>query len=97
MNDIDLKELLIESGKRAVEGNISPNFRAIAVGIKQNQTILIKCYLSTVPSNLDYELINDISGEILADTGLDNTEEVCEFTAKSISELDSLYGFIYIK
>ncbi|MCC8427259.1 hypothetical protein [Mucilaginibacter sp. UR6-11] len=97
MKKNDLKKMLEISGKRAVLGNILPTFRAIAVGIKEPHTLFIKCYLDTPPRNKEYETLSDISAEIIADIDFDQVEEVCEYTTKPLSKLDSFDGFIYVK
>jgi hypothetical protein len=97
MNKTDLKTLLIASGKRAMEGHISSAVRAIAVCIKEDRILQIKCYLDAVPNDLDYERLSDISAEILGDLDLGETEEICEYDTRPVADLDQLMGFIYVK
>ncbi|WEA00537.1 hypothetical protein [Mucilaginibacter sp. SJ] len=97
MTKTDVKTLLIASGKRAIVGNISPAVRAIAIGIKDDQILQIKCYLDAIPNVSDYERLSDISAEILGDIDLNATEEICEYDIRPIAELDQLFGFIYVK
>jgi hypothetical protein len=98
MNKTDLETLLIASGKRAVLGNISSSVRAIAVGIRDEKVLQLRCYLGAVPNDSDYERLSNISAEILADLDfLGKTEEICEYDIRPVAKLDQLFDFIYVK
>ena len=57
---------LLDSARRAVKGNVSPNVRAILMNYSHNHLIL-KCYLDSIPTDIDREMLSDIAGEIVGD------------------------------
>lgn len=90
---------IIDSASRAIQGNIQSNVRAIAIGYRYNR-LTLKCYLDSLPSEQDKEMLSDIAGEIISDFPPDKiprTTEICEFSNVPISELDKLDSFIYIR
>lgn len=92
-------EWIIDSASRAIQGNLQSNVRAIAIGYRYNR-LTLKCYLDSLPSEQDKEMLSDIAGEIISDCPHDRmprTTEICEFSNVPISELDKLDSFIYIR
>lgn len=90
---------IVDSASRAIQGNLQSNVRAIAIGYRYNR-LTLKCYLDSLPSEQDKELLSDIAGEIISDFPPDKiprTTEICEFSNVPISELDKLDSFIYIR
>ncbi|MDE6114734.1 MAG: hypothetical protein K2G49_06700 [Muribaculum sp.] len=90
---------IVDSASRAIQGNLQSNVRAIAIGYRYNR-LTLKCYLDSLPSEQDKELLSDIAGEIISDCPPDKiprTTEICEFSNVPISELDKLDSFIYIR
>lgn len=89
----------IASASRAIQGNLQSNVRAIAIGYRYNH-LTLKCYLDSLPSEQDKEMLSDIAGEMISDFPPDKiprTTEICEFSNVPISELDKLDSFIYIR
>lgn len=89
---------IVDSASRAIQGNLQSNVRAIAIGYRYNR-LTLKCYLDSLPSEQDKELLSDIVGEIISDFPPDKiprTTEICELSNVPISELDRLDSFIYI-
>lgn len=87
---------ILDSARRAVKGNIPSNARAIAMSYTNNQLIL-KCYLDSLPTEQDEEILSDISGEIVSDFPSDEIPEVkeeCIFSEQPLSELDCLDNWI---
>lgn len=92
-------EWIIDSASRAIQGNLQSNVRAIAIGYRYNR-LTLKCYLDSLPSEQDKEMLSDIAGEIISDFPPDKiprSTEICEFSNVPISELDKLDSFIYIR
>ena len=90
---------IVDSASRAIQGNLQSNVRAIAIGYRYNR-LTLKCYLDSLPSEQDKEMLSDIAGEIISDFPPDKiprTTEICEFSNVPISELDKLDSFIYIR
>lgn len=90
---------IVDSASRAIQGNLQSNVRAIAIGYRYNR-LTLKCYLDSLPSEQDKELLSDIAGEIISDFPPDKiprTTEICELSNVPISELDKLDSFIYIR
>ena len=99
MKDNQGHEWIIDSAIRAIQGNLQSNVRAIAIGYRYNR-LTLKCYLDSLPSEQDKEMLSDIAGEIISDFPPDKiprTTEICEFSNVPISELDKLDSFIYIR
>lgn len=98
MKDNQGHEWIIDSASRAIQGNLQSNVRAIAISYRYNR-LMLKCYLDSLPSEQDKEMLSDIAGEIISDFPPDKiprTTEICEFSNVPISELDKLDSFIYI-
>lgn len=99
MKDNQGHEWIIDSARRAIQGNLQSNVRAIAIGYRYNR-LTLKCYLDSLPSEQDKEMLSDIAGEIISNFPPDKiprTTEICEFSNVPISELDKLDSFIYIR
>lgn len=90
---------LLDSARRAVKGNVSPNVRAILMNYTHNHLIL-KCYLDSIPTDIDREMLSDISGEIVGDfppNEIPTVTEICEAYNVEIPKLGDSYSFIYIR
>lgn len=99
VNDKKPHKKILNSAHRAVKGNVQPNVRAIAVSFTHNQLIL-KCYLDSLPTEQDWEMLSDISGEIVSDFPSDEipkVKEECIFSEQPLSELNCLDNWIYIR
>lgn len=99
MKDNQGHEWIIDSASRTIQENLQSNVRAIAIGYSYN-CLTLKCYLDSLPSKQDKEMLSDIAGEIISDFPPDKiprTTEICEFSNVPISELDKLDSFIYIR
>lgn len=92
-------DYLLDSARRAVKGNVSPNVRAILMNYSHNHLIL-KCYLDSIPTDIDREMLSDIAGEIVGDF-LPNENpkvtEICEASNVEISKLGNCNSFVYIR
>lgn len=92
-------DYLLDSARRAVKGNISPNVRAILMNYSHNHLIL-KCYLDSIPTDTDKEKLSDIAGEIVGDfppNEIPTVTEICEASNVEISKLGNHDSFIYIR
>ena len=79
---------LLDSARRAVKGNVSPNVRAILMNYSHNLLIL-KCYLDSIPTDIDREMLSDIAGEIVGDFSpneISKVTEICEASNAEISK-----------
>ena len=90
---------LLDSARRAVKGNVSPNVKAILMNYSHNHLIL-KCYLDSIPTDIDREMLSDIAGEIVGDfppNEIPTVTEICEAYYIRISRLGKHDSFIYIR
>ncbi len=81
-------DYLLNSARRAVKGNVSPNVRAILMNYSHNLLIL-KCYLDSIPTDIDREMLSDIAGEIVGDFSpneISKVTEICEASNAEISK-----------
>ena len=84
------------SAQRALRGRIYPQIRAIAVGLPKPNKLKVVLYVDREPTDLDYESVSDITGEICADfPEISEVEEPCIFTPAKINILDSLDFLAY--
>lgn len=98
MPDITM-DYLLDSARRAVKGNVSPNVRAILMNYSHNHLIL-KCYLDSIPTDIDREMLSDIAGEIVGDfppNEIPTVTEICEASNVEISKLGTRDSLIYIR
>ena len=78
----------------ALLGRIKPNLRAVAVGWSGRELIRIKFILDKPPQKDDFDLLSEISGEVLADYPRINIEETCDYSLNPYNELlDNEYNF----
>lgn len=92
-------DYLLDSARRAVKGNVSPNVRAILMNYSHNHLVL-KCYLDSIPTDIDKEMLSDIAGEIVGDfppNEIPTATEICEVSNVEISKLGNHDSFIYIR
>lgn len=92
-------DYLLDSARRAVKGNVSPNVRAILMNYSHNHLIL-KCYLDSTPTDIDREMLSDIAGEIVGDfppNEIPKVTEICEASNVEISKSGNRDSFIYIR
>ena len=90
---------LLDSARRAVKGNVSPNVRAILMNYSHNHLIL-KCYLDSIPTDIDREMLSDITGEIVGDfppNEIPTVTEICEASNVEIPKLGVCDSFVYIR
>lgn len=92
-------DYLLDSARRAVKGNVSPNVRAILMNYSHNH-LFLKCYLDSIPTDIDREMLSDIVGEIVGDfppNEIPTATEICEASNVEISKLGNHDSFIYIR
>lgn len=92
-------DYLFDSARRAVKGNVSPNVRAILMNYSHNHLIL-KCYLDSIPTDIDREMLSDIAGEIVGDfppNEIPKVTEICEASNVEISKPGNGDSFIYMR
>lgn len=92
-------DYLLDSAWRAVKGNVSPNVRAILMNYSHNHLIL-KCYLDSIPTDIDREMLSDIAGEIVGDflpNEIPKVTEICEASNVEISKPGNRDSFVYIR
>ena len=92
-------DYLLDSARRAVKGNVSPNVRAILMNYSHNHLIL-KCYLDSIPTDIDREMLSDIAGEIVGDfppNEIPTATEICEASNVEIPKLGDFDSFVYIR
>lgn len=90
---------LLDSARRAVKGNVSPNVRAILMNYSHNHLIL-KCYLDSIPTDIDREMLSDITGEIVGDfppNEIPTDTEICEASNVEIPKPGNCDSIIYIR
>ncbi|WP_061249968.1 hypothetical protein [Leptospira alstonii] len=93
---IDRKSVLL-SAQRALLGNISPNLRAVSIGFTE-QSISIRFYYETQPSEIEYDLVDSITSEILADFDhINNIDEEIIVTQEKANQLNGLNDWIYLR
>lgn len=97
MNKIELRRKVLLSAQRALWGMIYPSIRAIAVGFEGTKKLEIVYYLDREPNEDDYENISEVTSEMCADIDFEKVKERCVYTNKTISELDSLVSWVYIR
>ena len=89
-------DYLLDSARRAVKGNVSPNVKAILMNYSHNHLIL-KCYLDSIPTDIDREMLSDIAGEIVGDFSpneIPKVTEICEASNDEISKPGNDDSFI---
>ncbi len=92
-------DYLLDSARRAVKGNVSPNVRAILMNYSHNHLIL-KCYLDSIPTDIDREMLSDIAGEIVGDFSpneIPTFTEICEASKVEIPKPGNGDSFIYMR
>lgn len=92
-------DYLLDSARRAVKGNVSPNVRAILMNYSHNHLIL-KCYLDSIPTDIDREMLSDIAGEIVGDflpNEIPTVTKICEVSNVEIPKLGDFDSFVYIR
>jgi len=57
---------ILLSVQRAMIGTVTPNMQAITISYK-NMPIILRVYFKTKPTQNEYELIKEITSEIVAD------------------------------
>ena len=90
---------LLDSARRAVKGNVSPNVRAILMNYSHDH-LIFRCYLDSIPTDIDREMLSDIVGEIVGDfppNEIPTVTEICEASNVEISKLGDRDSFIYIR
>ncbi len=76
---------------------IYPSIRAIAVGFDDKKKITVRYYLDRAPAEEDYENLSMVMAEVLADIDFEEAEEQCVYSDASLSELDPLELFVYMR
>lgn len=92
-------DYLLDSARRAVKGNVSPNVRAILMNYSHDH-LNFRCYLDSIPTDIDREMLSDIAGEIVGNfppNEIPAVTEICEASDVEISKLGDRDSFIYIR
>lgn len=97
MNYIDIRRTVLLSVQRALLGMIYPEIRAIAVGFEETKKLTLIYYLDREPNKDDFDNLSDVTGEVLADIDFSEVIEKCIYTTESISKLNSLESWVYIR
>lgn len=97
MNQNDIRIRVLLSIQRALLGMIYPSIRAISVGFEQLDKLKVIYYLDREPVDEDYESISELTTEIISDIEFKDVEELCIFSHASISSLDGLNSWVYIR
>lgn len=85
---------IIDSASRAIQGNLQSNVRAIAIGYRYNR-LTLKCYLDSLPSEQDKEMLSDIAGEIISDFLLTRFREQQRFASSQMFQYRNLINLIH--
>ena len=94
-----LRTEVLLSAQKALLGMIYPEVRAIAIGYLE-KTLKLLYYLEREPNESDYEILEEVTSEIIADfpsETFDHIEEICLFSEKRMNDLENLNGWIYIR
>lgn len=62
--------------------------------------LILKCYLDSIPTDRDKEMLSDIAGEIVGDFSpneIPTITEICEASNVEISKRGNRDSFIYIR
>ena len=82
-------------------GEIYPAIRAIAVSFSDKKELIIRYYLNREPSECDFENIEVVITNILANTSsaseITKVQAECLFSKEPLNKLDPLDGFVYAK
>jgi hypothetical protein len=97
MEEAQLNQLLRLSLQRALLGEVYPSLRAVAFYVKGLKKLKVIYYLDREPSDMDYESLSDVCGEILSDLDFEEIEEICEYTMKPFLELSYNNNFVYLR
>ena len=93
------KDTLKWSAQRAIESNLRPNVVAVTLGVN-NKLLHIIAYVNSLPVEEDYEMVNDIAGEIICDfpDQIHRTKEECiQVNYKDTPNIKKLDVWITIK
>ncbi|WP_336983227.1 MULTISPECIES: hypothetical protein [unclassified Cedecea] len=86
---------------KALLGEIYPSIRAIAVGFNEERCLVLRYYLDREPKEDDYENIDEVITNILANTSSNNdirdVKDEIHFNLKPFKDLEPLNGFIYMR
>jgi len=85
---------------RALLGEIYPSIRAIALGLDDDNGLLIRYYLDRKPIDMDEESLEIVATNFSALAGqqlVNHVEIDCQFSDVSFGALDMLNGFIYCR
>lgn len=92
-------DYLLDSARRAVKGDVSPNVRAMLMNYSHNHLIL-KCYLDSTPTDRDREMLSDIAGKMVGDfppNEIPTVTEICEASNVEIPKPGNRESFIYMR
>ena len=85
----------------ALVTEIYPEIRAIAIRFSETNELLLRYYLDREPIEFDYDSIDMVMSEILANTSsakdITHYEIECIFTEEDMKELDRLDLFVYAR
>ncbi|OMQ12523.1 hypothetical protein [[Flexibacter] sp. ATCC 35103] len=95
MEYIELRRIVLLSTQKALLGMIYPEIRAIGVGFENKDKFTIVCYLDREPNEDDYEILSDVTGEILSDIDFLEVEEKCVFSNETFLNLETLDSWVY--
>ena len=85
----------------ALVSEIYPEIRAIAIKFSESRELLLRYYLDREPTEFDYDSIDMVMSEILANTSsasdITYHKTECIFAEKHMQELDRLDLFVYAR
>ena len=85
----------------ALVTEIYPEIRAIAIKFSETNELLLRYYLDREPTEFDYDSIDMVMSEILANTSsaddITYHQVECIFTEEDMKKLDRLDLFVYAR
>jgi hypothetical protein len=97
MLELELRTLLLISLQRALLGNITPSIRAIAIGFKGQEELIVIFYFDRFPTQEDKEIVSDTVGEVLGDIKFSKVNELCQYSKEPLSKLSSFAAWVYMR
>ncbi len=87
--------------QKALLGNIYPKLRAVALGYREDRTVVIRFYLESEADDLDREIIDVVCTEILSNTSsneeVPRLDEELVYTREDLKDISPLSGFVFMR
>lgn len=94
---MEIRKKILLSIQRALIGMIYPSIRAISIEYFNLENLKVIVYLDRDPIEFDYENLNDITGEILADLDFKKVEEICLYSKETKLKLNDDAIWVYMR